>query len=122
MSTHAPRSAGMVHVPWYATGFRGDDLEYALARITPLSLRYGGLSYMVYRLRDDRYRMLQIIEFEHKEDWDRFWYGDEFVDMRAQCSGWYQVPLVYTWADLTTSGSMPGATTPGTAVTPGNGP
>jgi hypothetical protein len=108
-------SAGMIHVPWYATGFRGDDLEYALAQITPLSLRYGGLSYMVYRLRDDRYRMLQIIEFEHKGDWDRFWYGDEFVDMRGQCSGWYQVPLLYTWADLTTSASMPGATMPGLA-------
>lgn len=103
------KPAGMVHVPWYATGFRGDELEYALHEVTPISLRYGALSYVVYRLRDDRYRFLQVIEFEHKDDWDRFWYGAEFTDMRAQCSGWYQVPLVYTWADLVTSGSMPGS-------------
>ncbi|MCW3030549.1 MAG: hypothetical protein JWM66_682, partial [Solirubrobacterales bacterium] len=25
--------AGVVHVPWYATGFRGDQLEAALADI-----------------------------------------------------------------------------------------
>ena len=114
-------STGMVHVPWYATAFRGDDLGHALELITPLSLRYSALSYMVYRLRDDRYRFLQIVEFEHKEDWDRFWYGDEFTDMRAQCSGWYQVPVVPTWADLVTSGSMPGAMSRGVAVQSGNG-
>ena len=119
-TTDQRKSPGMVQLPWYATGFRGDDLEYALGQITPFCVRYGALSYMVYRTRDDRYSMLQIIEFEHKHDWDRFWYGDEFVDMRAQCSGWYQVPLNYVWSDLVTSGSMPAAITFGAAVAQGD--
>ena len=33
--------AGVVHIPWYATGFRGDKLEAALAEIAPIALRYG---------------------------------------------------------------------------------
>ena len=29
--------AGVVHVPWYATGLRGDDLAVALAEISPIA-------------------------------------------------------------------------------------
>ena len=31
--------AGVVHIPWYATVFRGDKLEAALAEIAPLALK-----------------------------------------------------------------------------------
>ena len=47
--------AGVVHIPWYATGFRGDSLEAELQRVAPLATRYGATSYDVYRSRDDRY-------------------------------------------------------------------
>ena len=46
--------AGAVHIPWYATGFRGDKLEAAVAEFAALSLRYGASSYSVYRARDTR--------------------------------------------------------------------
>ena len=59
--------AGVVHIPWYATGFRGDELEAALAEIAPVALRYGARSYAVYRYRDDRYKFLQMAEFERKD-------------------------------------------------------
>ena len=72
--------AGVVHIPWYATGFRGDKLEAALAEIAPIALRYGATSYAVYRYRDDRYKFLQIAEFESKGDWERYWDGPEFID------------------------------------------
>jgi hypothetical protein len=31
--------AGVVHIPWYATLFRGDQFEVALREIAPVSLR-----------------------------------------------------------------------------------
>jgi quinol monooxygenase YgiN len=99
-------SAGVVQLPWYATGFRGDDLEAALAELAPISMRYGATRYMVFRARDDRYRFLMSIEFEHKRDWDAFWFGPEFTEMRAACSGWYQIPLLYAWADLVSQGEL----------------
>ncbi|MFL5847203.1 MAG: hypothetical protein ACJ762_21200 [Solirubrobacteraceae bacterium] len=101
--------AGVVHVPWYATGFRGDKLEAALAEIAPVALRYGGSSYSVFRYRDDRYKFIQTAGFETKTDWERYWFGPEFIDFRAMCSGWYQVPVVYGWTDLIASGEIPGA-------------
>jgi quinol monooxygenase YgiN len=99
-------AAGIVHLPFYATGFRGDDLEAALAELSPISTRYGATRYEVFRSRDDRYKFLMSVDFERKSDWDAFWFGPEFTDMRAACSGWYQVPLLYVWQDLVSRGEV----------------
>jgi quinol monooxygenase YgiN len=98
--------AGIVHLPVYATGFRGDDIEAALSQLAPISLRYGATRYEVFRSRDDRYRFLMSIDFEKKADWDAFWFGEEFTDWRAGCTSWYQVPLLYVWQDLVTRGEV----------------
>jgi hypothetical protein len=98
--------AGVVHVPWYATGLRADRLEAALAEVAAVSLRYGARSYSVFRHRDDRYKFLQTAEFESKADWEAYWLGQEFTDFRILCSGWYQVPVLYGWTDVVASGSL----------------
>jgi quinol monooxygenase YgiN len=98
---------GCVHLPWYATAFRGDRLEEALGQIAPVALRYGGTSYHVYRYRDDRYKFLQVATFEDKLDWERYWGGPEFTRWRALHNGWYQVPIVYQWTDIAAEGSLP---------------
>jgi len=97
---------GVVQLGWYATGFRGDDLEAALQEIIPMCTRYGATRYMVFRQREDRYKFLMSIEFPDKSGWDAFWFSPEFTEMRAACTGWYQVPLLYTWADLVTQGEV----------------
>ncbi|MDX6506841.1 MAG: hypothetical protein QOG06_1485, partial [Gaiellaceae bacterium] len=101
--------AGVVHVPWYATGFRGDKLEAALADIAAVAMRYGATSYAVYRFRDDRYKFVQTAAFEEKRDFERYWMGPEFTDFRVISSGTYQVPVVYGWPDLIAGGSLPAA-------------
>ena len=98
--------AGIVHIPWYATGFRGDKLQEALSDIAPVALRYGGRSYSVFRYNDDRYKFLQTAEFEHKAEFEAYWYGPEFIDFRIIASGWYQVPVVYGWTQLVASGTL----------------
>ena len=97
---------GIVHIPWYATGLRGDKMAAALAGIAPVALRYGARSYQVHRFRDDLYKFLQIAEFESKRDFDRYWHGDEFTEFRVLASSWYQVPVLYSWADLVTAGTL----------------
>ena len=98
--------AGVVHIPWYATLFRADRMETALAEIAPVALRYGATDYTVYRSRDDAYRFLQLATFEHKLDWERYWNGEEFSVWRADFSSWYQVPVLYSWNDLVIEGSV----------------
>jgi hypothetical protein len=98
--------SGVVIVPWYATGFRADSFEAALDGIAAVALRYGAESYAVYRARDDRFKFQQLATFEHHIDWERYWGGPEMVDFRVLHSGWYQVPVVYGWWDLTISGAV----------------
>jgi len=97
---------GVLHLPFYATGFRGDDLEAALTKLAPISLRYGATRYEVFRSRDDRYKFLTTFEFDDKQRWDAFFYGEEFTDMRVSCSSWFTVPLLYTWNDSVAIGAL----------------
>jgi hypothetical protein len=98
--------AGVVHIPWYATLFRGDKFETALAEIAPLALRYGATDYEILRSNDDRYRFFQLAHFDAKVDWERYWYGPEFIEWRADHNGWYQVPIVYSWFDRVVAGEI----------------
>ena len=98
--------AGCVHIPWYATGFRGDSLEQALEEIAPVALRYGATGYAVYRYRDDRYKFLQTATFASKIDWERYWAGPEFTRFRVNHSSHYQIPVLYTWADISAEGHL----------------
>jgi hypothetical protein len=98
--------AGTVIIPWYATGFRGDGLEEALNEVAAAALRYGALSYAVYRSRDDKYRFQQLAEFEQYLEWERYWEGPEMTFFRTSHSSWYQVPVLYGWWDRTTEGSV----------------
>jgi hypothetical protein len=87
--------------------------------VSALSVRYGATHYAVYRGRDDRYKLLQVLEFDDHLDWDRFWNGPEMVDFRTYCQGWYQIPVIYAWNDLVCEGrAVAGATADGA---PGNG-
>jgi hypothetical protein len=98
--------AGVVHIPWYATGFRHNKLADALAGIAPIAVRYGARSYSVYRSQDDLYKFLQTAEFETKAEWERYWYGPEFTDFRALTSSWYQVPVLYAWNEVICAGTL----------------
>lgn len=98
--------AGTVIVPWYATGFRADDLERDLEPVAAAALRYGATSYAVYRSQEDRYRFQQLAEFEHKLQWERYWTGPEMTHFRTIHSSWYQVPVLYGWWDKTASGEV----------------
>ena len=92
--------AGVVNIPWYATVFRGDKFEAALREIAPVSLRYGATDFEVMRSSDDRYRFFQFAHFEDKSDFERYWYGPEFNEWRAE------VPIVYSWFSRVTAGAL----------------
>lgn len=98
--------AGVVHIPWYATVFRGDKLEAAVVEAAPIALRYGATSYAVHRNRDDAYKILMMLGFESKSDWERFWNGPEMVRFRAVNQALYQVPQLYSWADISAEGRV----------------
>jgi len=98
--------AGVVWIQWYATVLRQEALAAEISRVTPLSLRYGATQYSVHRSRDDRYRITQMVWFEDKADWYRYWDGPEMIEFRARNAGHYQVPVNYLWNDELVAGSL----------------
>jgi hypothetical protein len=98
-----------IHVPWYATGLRGDRLAAVLQDVTPTALRYGATSWSLHRSKDDRYKFLQIVQFEDKLDFERWWEGHEMVEMRTMTSGWWQVPQLYFPHELLGEGRIEAA-------------
>jgi hypothetical protein len=99
---------GIVHIPWYATVFRGEKFAIALQEIAPVALRYGAADFAVHRSRDDQYRFVQMASFGTKLDFERYWYGEEFVSFRADYASWFQVPVLYVWNDVIVAGSLEG--------------
>ncbi len=91
--------AGVVHIPWYATVFRGDKLADAIVEIAEVSLRYGATQYSVHRSREDAYKFDQMCWFESKSAWARYWDGPEMIAWRTRNSGLFQIPVLYAWND-----------------------
>jgi hypothetical protein len=102
-------AAGVVHIPLYATLGRQDMLADGIVdMLAPASLKYGATKYTVQRSRDDRFNLRLLVWFDSKDDWYRFWEGEEAVEFRARYSGKYMVPITYVWHDeLGTEADVP---------------
>lgn len=93
-------AGGVVYVPWYATVFRSNLLADAVAeQAAPTALKYGATKYQVHQSRDDMYKITQMVWFNSKDDWYRYWEGPEMIEFRARYLGKYQIPVVYVWHD-----------------------
>ena len=100
--------AGVVHIPWYATVFRGDKFEAALEQIAAARAA----------LRRDATTASTATATTATSScrWPRSRTSStssatgtapEFSDWRRDYSSWYQVPVVYAWNDLVISGGIP---------------
>jgi len=98
--------ATVIHIPWYATVFRSDAFAEAVAAAASIALRYGASQYSVQRSQEDRYRITQMVWFETKGDWYRYWEGPEMIEFRRRNSGRYQIPVTYIWHEEIAAGSM----------------
>jgi hypothetical protein len=98
--------AGIVHIPWYVTVFRGDRFERAVAEIAPLALRYGATDYEVRRSTEDAYKFLQTATFADHGDFYAYWEGPEFVDFRTRYATWFQIPVIYEWHTRVVHGGL----------------
>src|SRR3954463_1287777 len=104
-------AAGVVHIPWYATLFRGEVFAEALSELAPTALRYGATDYRVYRSRDDMYKFLHRAPWGDKSGGEAYGYGPDLNQFRAQYPGYYQVPILYVWNDMIIQGALDEAPT-----------
>jgi hypothetical protein len=98
--------ADVMTVFWYSTLGRKESFASEVARVAPISLRYGATQYQVHVSNDDRYKVTQMSWFADKEDWYRYWDGPEMIEFRARNMNRYQVPITYTWHDEIAAGAL----------------
>ena len=55
---------------------------------------------------DTSERSTSTATFAAKADFEAYWYGPEFIDFRTIYQSYYQVPVLYTWADLVIEGGI----------------
>jgi hypothetical protein len=110
-------AAGVVHIQWYATLLRGDLFADAVSEMAaPASLKYGATKYSVQRSRDDMYKITQMVWFDSKDDWYRYWDGPDMIEFRARYSNKYQAPIGYVWHDEIAAKVASGSDRPAAAV------
>jgi hypothetical protein len=91
--------ADLMWVKWYATVLRQNTFAAELAKVAPISLRYGATQYRVHVDNDDRYRITQMTWVPDHPAWYSYWEGPEMIEFRTRWLGKYQVPITYAWAD-----------------------
>ena len=109
----------VVFLLWHATPFRADKFEDHWRPVAAAALDYGATFWAFWRSKDDPLDFNQMAIFPSKEAFDRYWYSEEVAEARVDASGWYQVPVVYGWWDLTALGAV--APEPVTAAGNGHG-
>jgi hypothetical protein len=110
--------SGVVWIPWYATVLRQDTFAAKVAEIAPLALRYGASRYSVHRSLDDQYKITQMMWFESKKDFYRYWDGPELIAFRRRNTGHFQIPVLYAWQDEIAAGELGPQVAPEPLATP----
>jgi hypothetical protein len=96
----------VVTILWHATPFRGDKFEDAWRPAAAAALDYGASWWAFYRSKDDPLDFTQVAIFEDKRQWERYWYSEELAEARAECSGYFEVPVLPIWHRVVGAGEI----------------
>jgi len=95
----------LTEIRWVANPFRGDKFAEAWLPLAEAVVDYGATAWGFYRALDGRLDFVQHAIFPSKADFERYWYSETVAQARAEMSGYYQVPLLPTFWEITGSGS-----------------
>lgn len=90
-------------INWHVTPLRADrwlDVwEPAAAKCTA----FGARSWSLIRSTEDPLKFQQTMAWDHRSDFERYWYSDELQHARAQTIGFYDILLLPEWHTLLAS-------------------
>jgi hypothetical protein len=94
----------MVQIRWVANPFRGDVFAEGWRPAAEAVMDFGATSWAFYRNEDGRLDFVQEAIFEHKADFERYWYSERIAEYRTELAGKYQVPLLPTTWEIVGAG------------------
>jgi hypothetical protein len=105
--------AVLAEIRWPINPFRGDKFAEGWLPIAEAAQDYGATSWAFYRALDGRLDFIQHAIFPSKADFERYWYSETVAQARTELAGYYQVPLLPTFWEITGSGAAAPARQPG---------
>jgi hypothetical protein len=94
----------LVHIPWAVNPWRGDKFAEAWAPAAEMVLDFGAVSWGLYRNLDGRLDFIQEALFPSKAHFERYWYSEELAEIRAQLQGYFNVPVLPEFYEITGEG------------------
>jgi hypothetical protein len=84
----------LVHIPWAANPFRGEDFAEGWASAAEAVLDFGAISWGFYRAVEGRLDFIQQAVFPTKAQWERYWYSETIAEKRVELQGKFNVPVL----------------------------
>ncbi len=89
------------YIDWRVHPFRADRWLDVWEPALDRALAFGASTCFLSRSIDDPLLFRQVSVWERREDFDRYWYSDEIVDLREAALSYYNKPLSPAWHAMT---------------------
>jgi hypothetical protein len=93
--------ADVNYIDWRIHPFRADRWLEIWEPALDRALAFGASSCFLSRDVEDPLHFRQVSVWERREDFDRYWFSDELVDLREAALNYYNKPLSPAWHTLT---------------------
>jgi quinol monooxygenase YgiN len=90
----------MVHIDYRLTPFRAERFAALYRPLVPRVLAYGAKGYSFYRSEEDSDHFVHASLWEDRAGFQRFWMSREMNLMREKIMGYYEQPVIPTWATI----------------------
>jgi hypothetical protein len=89
--------ADVNYIDWRIHPFRADRWLEIWEPALDRALAFGATSCFLSRDVEDPLHFRQVSVWERREDFDRYWFSDELVDLREAALNYYNKPLLPSW-------------------------
>jgi hypothetical protein len=89
------------YVDWRIHPFRAERWLAIWEPALDRALAFGATQCFLSRDLDDPLHFRQVSVWDSREDFERYWFSDELVDLREAIVNYYNKPLSPSWHSLT---------------------
>jgi hypothetical protein len=94
------------YVDWRIHPFRAERWLAIWEPALDRALAFGATQCFLSRDLDDPLHFRQVSVWDSREDFERYWFSDELVDLREAIVNYYNKPLSPSWHSLTAEAAV----------------
>jgi hypothetical protein len=96
----------IAQVTWITNPFRAEKFAAIWQPAAELVMDFGARGWAFIRSNEDPQQYIQMGLFDHKIDFDRYWFSPVLAEYKVQATGLFHVPVLPIWLTVEGSGSL----------------